>query len=123
VGTFLDAASMSLAVLDHESESSVDAALCVRAGSLAMRDIAEYFNIEVDHDPQPDDPISITREGFNAAYDELAAAGVPVKDREEAWVSWAGWRVNYDAALVGLARATASATTHLTEGGTYGALS
>jgi hypothetical protein len=122
VGTLLDAASMSLAVLDHEDDSSADAALCVRAGSLAMRDIAEYFNIEVDHDPQPDDPISITRDGFNAAYDALVAAGVPVKDGDEAWVAWAGWRVNYDAALVGLARATASATTHLTAGGSYGDL-
>jgi energy-coupling factor transporter ATP-binding protein EcfA2 len=62
VGTFLDAAAVSLAVLDHESDSTdprANAALCIRAGSLALRDIAEYFDIEVNHDPQPTDSIGI----------------------------------------------------------------
>jgi hypothetical protein len=118
VGTLLDAASMSLAVLDHPPD--IDAALCVRSGSLALRDIAEYFGIEVDHDPSPTDPISVPREGFDAAYEQFVAAGVPVVEREQAWLDWAGWRVNYDAALVGLARVTASPTTRLTEDGTYG---
>jgi hypothetical protein len=122
VGTLLDTASMSLAVLDHDNDSTAEAALCVRAGSLSLRDIAEYFGIEVDHDPRSDDPISITRVRFDVAYDELVAAGVPVHERESAWVAWSGWRVNYDAALVGLAKATSSSTTRLTEGGTYGAL-
>lgn len=123
VGTFLDAAAVSLAVLDHESDSidsRANAALCIRAGSLALRDIAEYFDIEVDHDPQPTDPISIGRDAFDTAYDELVEAGVPVNDRDEAWLAWAGWRVNYDAALVALAQLTASPTTRLTPGGTYG---
>jgi hypothetical protein len=32
-------------------------------------------------------------------------AGVPVlQDREEAWTAWRGWRVNYDAVLLNLAR-------------------
>jgi len=123
VGTLLDCASMSLGVLDHDDDSFADAALCVRAGSLALRDIAEYFGIEVDPDPSPRDPISITKERFDVAYDELVAAGVPVHEREAAWVAWSGWRVNYDAALVGLASLTASATTQLTEGGTYEARS
>ncbi len=120
VGTLLDAASASLAILDHEPDSVADAALCVRAGSLALRDIAEYLSIDVDHDPRPDDPISVTRADFDTAYDTLVAAGVPVNDRDDAWVAWAGWRVNYDAALVGLARITASSTTRLTTSGAYG---
>lgn len=111
VGTLLDAAAVSLAVLDQPS--SRDAALCVRSGSLALRDIAEYFGVEVDHDPRPDDPISVPRERWDRAYDELAAAGVPVVEREEAWIHWSGWRVNYDAALVGLAGLTASPSSRL----------
>ena len=118
VGTLLDAASVSLAVIDHPLD--IDAALCVRSGSLALRDIAEHFGIEVDHDPSPTDPISVPREGFDVAYEQFVAAGVPVVEREQAWLDWAGWRVNYDAALVGLALLTASPTTRLTEGGTYG---
>jgi hypothetical protein len=40
-------------------------------------------------------------------YDQLAAQGVPLKpDREQAWHDFRGWRVNYDLALLGLARLT-----------------
>jgi hypothetical protein len=37
----------------------------------------------------------------------MAAAGVPLKaDHDQAWRDFAGWRVNYDAALIGLAALT-----------------
>ena len=111
VGTLLDAASLSVAVIDAPPDP--DAALCIRAGTLALRDIAEYFDIEIDHDPAPDDVISVTREQFDGVYDQLAAEGVPVHDRETAWVAWAGWRVNYDAPLVALARLTSTPTMKL----------
>lgn len=104
IGTLLDAAAVSLAVLDHPDDPN--AALCIRAGSMALRDIAEYFGIDVVHDPASDDPISVPRDDFDSAYDALVAAGVPVVERDEAWRHWAGWRVNYDAALVGLADLT-----------------
>ena len=58
---------------------------------------------------------------WELAYDEMQTAGVPLVEREAAWRSWAGWRVNYDAALLALAELTASPTTRLAEGGTYGA--
>lgn len=118
VGTLLDAAAVSLAVLDIDDDP--DAALCIRSGTLALRDIASYFGIEVDDDPAPDDPISVDRATWDAAYDEFVAAGVPVVDREEAWTHWSGWRVNYDEALVALARLTASPTSRMSvdaEGG------
>ncbi|MEM9038626.1 MAG: hypothetical protein AAGD33_01895 [Actinomycetota bacterium] len=106
VGTLLDAAAVSLAVIDHEG--SPDAALCIRSGTLALRDVAEYFGFEVEHDPAPDDPISVDRARWDLAYDELEAAGVPLVEREAAWVAWRGWRVNYDRSLIDLARLTAS---------------
>lgn len=119
VGTLLDAASVYLGVLDHESDSAADAALCVRSGTLALRDIAEYFGIDVDSDPAPTDPISVDRTTFDLAYDLMADAGVSVVDRDLAWRQWAGWRVNYDQALVGLAAITVSPASRLMNGATY----
>ena len=41
---------------------------------------------------------------FDEACDRLAADGVPLKpDRDDAWRHFSGWRVNYDAVLLGLA--------------------
>lgn len=35
--------------------------------------------------------------------DELAAVGIPLRaDRDQAWRDFAGWRVNYDKALLAL---------------------
>ncbi|HEX4820578.1 MAG TPA: hypothetical protein VFV00_10250, partial [Acidimicrobiales bacterium] len=50
------------------------------------------------------DPISIDRSEFEAAYAELAAAGVPLRpDRDQCWRDFRGWRVNYDTVLLALA--------------------
>lgn len=101
-GTVLDAAAIYLSVLDVESDPQ--AALCLRAGYLALRYIADFFRIEYDPDPKPTDPISITQAEFDAAYDELAQAGIAVKaDREQAWKDFSGWRINYDTVLLSLA--------------------
>jgi hypothetical protein len=100
-GAILDAASLVTAVVDIPRQPS--AQLCIRAGFLTLRTLAEYLRIPVDHDPDPSDPISVTRDEFDEVCDTLAAAGVPlVADRDEAWRAFAGWRVNYDAALIGL---------------------
>lgn len=80
---------------------------CLRAGYLALRRIADQFDVAYDPDPRPGDPISVTREEFDHAYQTMAQAGVPLKaNRDEAWRNWAGWRVNYEAALLGLANLT-----------------
>jgi hypothetical protein len=101
-GTVLDSAALTLSALDVQYEPS--AALCIRAGFLALRRIAGYFGIMVPEDPHyPDDPISIQRGEFDATLARLEAAGVPLKpDREKAWADFAGWRVNYDRALIDL---------------------
>ncbi|MBI1880640.1 MAG: hypothetical protein HYR94_20890, partial [Chloroflexi bacterium] len=50
---------------------------------------------------------SISRDEFDAAYDQLTQQGVPLKsDRDEAWRNFVGWRVNYDAVLLALAGLT-----------------
>jgi len=104
-GAVLDAASFAQSTL--AVGYSQQAALAIRAGYLALRDIATFFDVRVDHDPAPDDPISITRDEYFEAYETMAAAGVPVRaDRERCWRDFAGWRVNYDAALLALAGIT-----------------
>jgi hypothetical protein len=101
-GAVLDAAAVTLSAVDVPPDPQ--ASLCLRAGHLALHHIADFFHIPHSRDPAPDDPISITRAEFDAAYDELAAQGVPLKpDRDQAWRDFAGWRVNYDAALLNLA--------------------
>lgn len=101
-GTVLDAASLSLSTLDIPYEAS--AALCIRAGFLALRRIANYYDIPNPQNPHyPEDPISVTRAEFETVLDQLAKAGLPVKtDREQAWLDFSGWRVNYDRVLVSL---------------------
>jgi hypothetical protein len=102
-GALLDAASLWMAVVDHDPDP--DAALCVRAGFQTIRRIASLFRIDFDDDPDPDDPISVSRSEWEAAIDELAEVGMRVKpDRDAAWRAWKGWRVNYDTALLRLAR-------------------
>jgi hypothetical protein len=104
-GVVLDAAALRASSL--QLPRSARAELCLRAGFLALRRIASYYEIPFDPDPRPDAPISVTREEFLAVYDALVAEGVPVlPDREACWLAFAGWRVNYDTVLLGLAGLT-----------------
>lgn len=104
-GVLLDAAAFWLACVDHVIDP--DAQLCLRAGFLALRRIADGFAITYDPDPPQDGPISVGREEWNEAMARLEEAGVPlVADRDQAWTDWRGWRVNYDTVLLALARFT-----------------
>jgi hypothetical protein len=102
-GAILDGASLFSSTVDVPRQPEPE--FMIRSGYLCLRHLAAFFQIPVDHDPRPDDPISITRAEYEVAYDHLVQSGVPVKaDREQAWRDFAGWRVNYDTALIGLAR-------------------
>ena len=104
-GAVLDAASLSLAAVDIPR--NVRAEFCIRAGYLALRRVAVFFGIPYDPDPKRGDPITIGRNEFNQACERLAAAGIPLKPNlDEAWLDFAGWRVNYDTVLVALAGLT-----------------
>lgn len=105
-GAILDGASLYVSVVDVGGRTP-EPEFMIRSGYLCLRHIADFFGLPIDHDPQPTDPVSVTREEFDEAYERLVAAGVPVKlDRDRCWRDYAGWRVNYDAALLGLARLT-----------------
>jgi hypothetical protein len=105
-GAILDGASLMRSVVDVPPDARAD--LCIRAGYLALRHIADFFEFEYNQSPRyPADPISVTREEFDAACAVLASDGVPLKqDREQAWKDFAGWRVNYDPVLLALCRLT-----------------
>lgn len=124
-GALLDAASFYVACIDHDVLSSgthrshlmpgrdggpdqrvrrPQAEVCIRAGYLALREVAEFFRLPHDSDPDPGDDISVTREEFDEMWHLLASLDVPlVDDADEAWEAFAGWRVNYDEPLVALA--------------------
>jgi hypothetical protein len=101
-GAVLDAAALREAAVDLPSDPQ--AALCIRGGFFALRSLATVFDIPFDPDATSDDVISISKDEFLEALDQLVAVGVPVRaDRADAWVRFRGWRVNYDRPLVGLA--------------------
>lgn len=100
-GAILDSAALVLSSVDVPF--SAPGALCIRSGFLCLREVADQFLVPYDGDPSPDGPISVTRDEFDRTWDELAGAGVPlVADREQAWIDFRGWRVNYDEPLLGL---------------------
>ncbi|MCC7207888.1 MAG: hypothetical protein IT323_11310 [Anaerolineae bacterium] len=104
-GTVLDAAALVASTLDIKRE--VNAEICIRAGYLALRKIADYFQIAYDPNPGRNDPVSISQAEFDQVYDDLLAVGIALKpDRQQCWEDFAGWRVNYDRVLLSLAALT-----------------
>lgn len=103
-GAVLDTAAILLSVVDAPIEER-KAKLCIRAGYLALRQIADLYNIKFNPDPVfPQEPISISREEFYQACHTLAQAGVPlINDLDQGWQNFGGWRVNYDRPLLSLA--------------------
>jgi hypothetical protein len=99
-GAVMDTAAITLSAVDIPYQYS--AALCLRAGFIALRRISGYFDIPYPQNPlYPDVPISITRAEFDEVLDKLQSSGVPLHaDREKAWLDFAGWRVNYDRTLL-----------------------
>lgn len=100
-GAVLDTAAITMAAVDTPPQPQ--AAVTLRAGFMALGSIASFFGLPIDLQPDPNAPISIYKEEFMLLFDELEAIGLPMKpDREAAWQAFAGWRVNYDQALLGL---------------------
>lgn len=100
-GAVLDTIAITESALDLPHE--YQCALTLRAGFTALGAIARFYGAPVPTDPASDDPISVTRAEFDHVVDRLVADGVPVRaDRDAAWRAFAGWRVNYDLALLAL---------------------
>ena len=76
-GAVLDTAALVTSTVDIPHDAQAD--LCIRAGFLALRHIATFFQIPYNPAPQAGDPISVTREEYDAACTQLATAGIPLK--------------------------------------------
>ena len=101
-GCVLDSAAIVATTIDRPR--SAPSEVMIRTGFLCLRRIADLFDVPYPSDPKPDDPISVSRREFDLLCVELRAAGVDLKpDLDQAWRAFAGWRVNYDAVLIGLA--------------------
>lgn len=100
-GTVLDAASLLHSTVTTGTKAP--AALCIRSGFLALRAIADEWALPHDPDPGPGDPIAIDQDEFDEVYDRLVEAGLELEPRQQAWLDFAGWRVNYDTPLLALA--------------------
>lgn len=105
-GAVLDAAALTVSAVDIPKSPA--AQLAIRAGYIALRQIVDYYEIPYPKQPSyPTDPISVSREEFEQALDQLAAGNVPLKaDRDQAWQDYAGWRVNYDVVLLAICSLT-----------------
>jgi hypothetical protein len=104
-GAVLDAAALWVSTI--EGVKDPEAQLCIRNGYVALRRIADFFDIPYNPEAKRGDPIAIDRSEWDRACDLLAEAGLPVReDRDEAWLDFAGWRVNYEDVLLGLAGLT-----------------
>ena len=100
-GCVLDVAAIIKSAVDRPNNPRVD--ITLRAGFLCLRRISDFYGIAYRPDPQPNDPISIQRAEFDEVLDQLDLVGVPLKpDREQAWIDYAGWRVNYDDTLIAI---------------------
>ncbi|MEM7092496.1 MAG: hypothetical protein AAF567_05805 [Actinomycetota bacterium] len=101
-GTILDTAALIHSTIDVHASPRI--ALCLRSGFTTLGSISDALEVEHPNDPHwPEQPISMSRETFDALCDELERLEIPlVADRDDAWRNFAGWRVNYDASLYGL---------------------
>ena len=100
----MDAAALHLA-LAPSREPRMSARLMLRMGFTALEQIARAVRLPVPAEPDPDAPISVSYQQFEEAVDELRRLGYPMeRSNEEAWPHFRGWRANYDAAALALAR-------------------
>lgn len=101
-GCILDAAAIIASSVQIERASI--AGIVLRSGFISLRSIADSFDLSYDPDPQPHDPIQVTRAEFNRVLDILEGYDVPIHpDRDYCWDHYSGWRVNYDEVLIRLA--------------------
>jgi hypothetical protein len=104
-GCVLDTAAIVNSTLDRPHNPTCD--IMIRSGFLALRRIADSFQIHYDPDPSPGDHITISRADFDELCEELKEFDVPLKpDLDQAWLDFSGWRVNYDEVLVRLCALT-----------------
>jgi hypothetical protein len=98
----LDGSAMHLAL--SPATASSNARLCLRMGFTALDRIGSMLGWNLDPDPLPEAPISLSYDEFEEAVHLLKEAGFPAeRSAQEAWPDFHGWRVNYETAAYRLA--------------------
>jgi hypothetical protein len=101
----MDSAAMHLSLMPS-SDPKLTARLCLRMGFVALNQIGTAMRMPVVDDADPDAPISISYEAFASAVGMLESMGYPMeRSAEEAWPHFRGWRANYDAPALAMAKA------------------
>ena len=91
----MDAAALQVSCAPEMAQGP--ARLALRMGFSCLRAIASTLRIPHDVDPDPDGPVALTREEFDAGLARMDAQGFPrTRPDDEAWVHFRGWRVNYE---------------------------
>jgi len=99
----LDAAALHLALCPESAPA--EARPLLRVGYTAIRKLAQSLGLPVPDDPQPADPLILSREEFGDAVAWLQAADWAIERApDDAWPHFRGWRVNYEASAYALAR-------------------
>ena len=87
VGTILDASTLVITTLD--TDRTGEAKIVNRLGRHFVTDFSRYFRLETSDHP------GIDRHEFDAAYERLKAAGLPLRERETAWLEFGKIRSTY----------------------------
>jgi hypothetical protein len=102
----MDAAALHLA-LAPSREPKLAARLALRMGFVALEQIARtmWHALPDEPEPDPDAPVSLSYDDFRVATAMLREVGYPIeRSDEEAWPHFRGWRANYDATALLLAK-------------------
>lgn len=100
----MDAAALHLA-LAPSREPKLAPRLALRMGFVAIGQIAKTMRQRVPDVPDPDAPISLSYDDFRKAAAMLREVDYPIDlSDEEAWPHFRGWRANYDATALLLAK-------------------
>jgi hypothetical protein len=100
----MDAAALHLAVAPSR-EPKLAPRLALRMGFVALGQIARTMGEPVPDEPDADAPISLTFADFQQATAMLREVDYPIeRSDEEAWPNFRGWRANYDAVALVLAK-------------------
>jgi hypothetical protein len=94
----MDSAALYLALSPHAAPT-VEARLCLRAGSECLTRMARAMGCDVPEMPDRAATISLTYAEFLEALDRVREVGFDIeRDPADAWPDFVGWRVNYEQA-------------------------
>jgi hypothetical protein len=100
----MDAAALHLALAPSQ-EPKLAPRLALRMGFVALGQIARTMREPVSDEPDSNTPISLTYADFQQATAMLREVDYPIeRSDDEAWPHFRGWRANYDAVALMLAK-------------------